>query len=216
MRPMRVRRGAHGSMAGEAQRHVTRAELNAALPDIMAAPKDAGHVEMLCLRPDYGQRRFVAQITVSARDGIPGERWATRPWLRDAAGNPHPGIQICILSRRVLDLVWRDRDTTVHPGDTFVTDLDLSQTNMPAGQRLEVGSAVLEVSDIFNDACVKWAARYGAGSRVWINDPAHRALRLRGILCRIVQSGVIRAGDRVTKSPSIPSREGVDSPPAQG
>ncbi|TVP69840.1 MAG: hypothetical protein EA339_14010 [Rhodobacteraceae bacterium] len=203
-------------MAGDPQRHVTRAELDAALPLIMAAPKDGGRVEMLCLRPDYGARRFVPEVTVSVREGIPGERWATRPWLRDAAGNPHPGIQICILSRRVLDVVWRDRDTTVHPGDTFITDLDLSQANMPVGQRLEVGSAVLEVSDIFNDACVKWAARYGAQSRVWINDPAHRALRLRGILCRIVRGGVIRAGDPVTKSASFPTREGVDSPPAQG
>ncbi len=203
-------------MTTEPKAQATRAELEAALPYIMAAQKDAGHVEMLCLRPDYGQRHFVPQIAVTARDGIPGERWATRPWLRDGEGSPHPGIQICILSRRVLDLVWRDRSNIVHPGDTFITDMDLSEANLPAGQRLHVGSAVLEVSDIFNDACVKWAARYGAASRLWINDPAHRALRLRGILCRVAQDGMIRAGDRVSKSPAFPAREGVDSPPAQG
>lgn len=183
--------------------HVTRAELDAALPWIGAAPKDAGVVEMLCLRPDYGQRRFVPEITVTLDQGIPGERWATRPWLRLPDGAPHPGIQVCILSRRVLDLVWRDRESIVHPGDTFVTDMDFSEANLPTGQRLAVGSAVLEVSDIFNDACVKWAARYGAVSREWINLPEHRTLRLRGILCRVVQDGQIRLGDALRKAAAV-------------
>ncbi|MCC5957176.1 MAG: hypothetical protein JJU07_13840 [Natronohydrobacter sp.] len=185
----------------------TRAELDAALPHVQAAPKDAGRVEMLCLRPDYGQRRFVQEITLTPDAGIPGERWASRPWLRLPDGTPHPGIQICILSRRVLDLVWRDREGVVHPGDTFVTDMDLSEANLPAGQILQVGTALLEVSEIFNDACVKWAARYGKPARDWINVPAHRPLRLRGVLCRVFQGGVIREGDRVTKMALAPVLE---------
>ena len=203
-------------MTSDPALHVSRAELDAALPRILAAPKDGGHVELLCLRPDYGQRPFVPEITVTVAQGIPGERWARRPWLRDATGAPHPGIQVCILSRRVLDLVWRARDSVPHPGDTFVTDMDLSGANLPSGQRLAVGSAVLEVSDIFNDACVKWAARYGAASREWINLSEHRVLRLRGILCRVVQNGRIRLGDKVRKTTPSGMRSGVDSPSAQG
>lgn len=179
----------------------TRAELDAALPHVLAAPKDPGRVEMLCLRPDYGQRRFVTEIAVTCSQGIPGERWASRPWLRLPDGRPHPGIQVCILSRRVLDLVWRDRESVVHPGDSFITDMDLSEANLPTGQILEVGSALLEVSDIFNDACVKWSARYGKPARDWINQPEHRALRLRGILCRVLRDGLIREGDMVSKHP---------------
>ena len=171
---------------------------------------------MLCLRPDYGHRRFVPEVTVTRSAGIVGERWATRPWLRTPDGAPHPGIQICILSRRVLDQVWRRRTEIVHPGDTFITDMDLSEANLPPGHVLRVGTALLEVSDIFNDACVKWAARYGASSRVWINAPENRPLRLRGILCRVLQDGRIRNGDRVTKSPPLAALRGVDSPPAQG
>ncbi len=39
--------------------HVTLEELNAALPHVMAAPKDRAAISMLCLRPAYNQRRFV-------------------------------------------------------------------------------------------------------------------------------------------------------------
>jgi hypothetical protein len=180
-------------------RHATAAELQAALGDILAAPTSGGQIEMLCVRPDYGLRRFVDEIHVSGAHGIAGERWATRPWLRCADGAPHPGIQISILSRRVLDIVWRDRVTTPHPGDTFITDMNLTEANLPAGQKLRAGTAVLQVSDIFNDGCVKWAARYGDVARKWINMPENRALRLRGILCSVVQDGIIRAGDSIKK-----------------
>ncbi len=179
--------------------HATAAELQAAMAHILAAPKTGGQIEMLCLRPDYGMRRFVNEISVTRAAGIPGERWATRPWLRLADGSPHPGIQVCILSRRVLDIVWRDRENTPHPGDTFITDMNLSEANLPPGQRLRAGTAVLEVSDIFNDGCVKWAARYGKPSRDWINAPENRALRLRGILCRVAQDGIMRQGDVLEK-----------------
>ena len=176
---------------------VTEQELNAALPHVQAAPKDGAALSMLCFRPAYNERRFVDELTLTRAGGIPGERWATAPWLRDDSGAPHPGIQVCILSQRVLDLVWRNRDTTVHPGDTAIADLDTSEENLPTGQLLQAGTAVLRVSDIFNDACVKWQARYGKPARDWVR--AHPALRLRGILCSIEQDGVIRTGDLLRK-----------------
>ncbi len=179
--------------------HATRAELDVGLPQILSAPKDGGLIEMLCLRPGYGQRNFVDRISVTVEQGIPGERWSTHPWLRLPDGAPHPGIQVCILSKHVLDLVWRDRVNTVHPGDTFITDMDLSEANLPTGQLLSAGTAVLRVSEVFNDACVKWKARYGAASRDWINTPAHRAYRLRGILCAVVQDGEISCDARLHK-----------------
>lgn len=176
-----------------------RAELDAALPRIMAAPKDRAAIDMLCLRPGFGERRFVDRIEVSRAGGIPGERWTTAPWLRSDNGQPHPGIQVCVLQRRVLDLVWRDRDNVVHPGDTFIVDMDLSEANLPAGQLLRVGSAVLQVSDLFNDACVKWKVRYGAAAKDWVSHPEHRALRLRGILCSVVEDGAFATHDLLHK-----------------
>jgi hypothetical protein len=170
-------------------------DLAAALPHVLAAPKSGSAAEFLCLRPGYGERRFVDSITVTRANGIPGERWGTAPWLKLPDGSGHPGIQVSILPRRVLDLVWRGEG--LHPGDTFVADLDTSEANLPAGQLLRVGTATLRVSDVWNDGCAKWKVRYGEAAYHWIRAPDHRHLRLRGVLCSVETDGVIRRGDPV-------------------
>ena len=179
--------------------HATRIELDEALPHVMAAPKDGAAIEMLCLRPAYNDRRFVDQIEVTQEGGIAGERWSTAPWLRLENGEPHPGIQISILQKRVLDLIWRNRETTTYPGDTFVVDMDLSLRNLPMGQLLRAGGVILRVSDVFNTACVKWKARHGSEAKDWVTAPGHPELRLRGILCSVEQDGQIANGDLLSK-----------------
>jgi hypothetical protein len=175
--------------------HVTSDELMAALPAVLSAPKTGSAVEFLCLRPGYGERRFVDAVTVTRAQGIPGERWNTAPWLKLSDGSGHPGIQVSILPRRVLDLIWRDRESVVHPGDTFICDLDMTEANLPAGQLLAVGTAVLRVSEVWNDACAKWKVRHGEAAFDWVRT--HPELRLRGVLCSVEQDGVIRNGDAV-------------------
>ena len=172
-------------------------DLMAALPGVLAAPKTGSAVELLCFRPGFGERRFVPELTVTKDRGIPGERWEHTPWLKLPDGTGHPGIQVSILPRRVLDLVWRDREAVIHPGDTFVCDLDTGEANLPEGQLLAVGTAVLRVSEVWNDACAKWKVRYGTPAYDWIRAPEHKVLRLRGVLCSVEQDGVIRPGDRV-------------------
>ena len=177
--------------------NLSMAELMAALPHVLAAPKDDAPIHDLCLRPDVGERTFPAAITMTRADGIPGERWATAPWLRLADGRPDPRIQVSILPIRVMDLVWRDRENTPHPGDPIVADLDCSLQNLPEGSLIAAGSAVLRVTDVFNDACVKWLVRYGQDAKDWVTAPGHPALRLRGILCAVHQDGVVTRTDRL-------------------
>lgn len=177
----------------------SRQALQDALPHITAAPRDNAEIEMLCLRPGYGQRRLVDQITLTVDQGMPGERWATAPWLTLPDGSPDPRIQVSILPKRVMDAVWLDRDNTVHPGDPIVADLETSEASLPAGTRLKAGSAILEVSDAFNEGCVKWKVRYGTEAKDWLVTPENRPLRLRGLLCRIVQDGVLTKSDRLIR-----------------
>ncbi len=174
---------------------VTTAELMAALPHVLSAPRDAGPVTGLCLRPTPNQRSYPARISMTRAAAIPGERWLTLPWLRLPDGSPDPAIQISILPARVLDLVWRDRDGTPHPGDPIVADLDMTEANLPEGTLLQAGTAVLRVSSVWNDGCVKWKARYGAAAKDWIVAPGHRALRLRGVLCSVETDGELRMGE---------------------
>lgn len=177
--------------------HATEAELAAALPLIAAAPKTDAPIAMLCFRPGFGLRTHPQSLRMTRAEGIPGERWLTLPWLRLADGSPDPRIQVSILPTRVLDLVWRDRTTTLHPGDSIVADLDTSHANTPPGTLIRAGSAILRVSDEPNDGCVKWKARYGVAAMDWITAPAHHALRLRGILCSVEEDGEVTLADRL-------------------
>jgi hypothetical protein len=177
----------------------TTAQLRAAMAHVLAAPKDEAPIEMLCRRPGFGEREIVSELELTIAQGIPGERWQTTPWMRLADGSPDPRIQVSILPTRVMQAVWLDRNSQPHPGDPIVADLDCSYGNLPVGSLLQAGTAILEVSDVFNDACIKWKQRYGTPAKDWITDRENVHLRLRGLLCKIVQDGTVTAKDRLLK-----------------
>ncbi|MCB1385905.1 MAG: hypothetical protein KDJ80_08175 [Nitratireductor sp.] len=174
-----------------------RATLDAATGHVLAAPRDGATIEMLCNRPDFGERNFTDRLKVTRAGGVENCRWTKHPWMTLEDGSPDPRIQVSIIPRRVLDLVWRDGEETVHPGDTFVADLNMSEENLPAGTLLRSGDVVLKVSDVWNNACTKWKARYGSQALDWVR--ATPELRLRGVLCEIVEDGVLENGTRIEK-----------------
>ncbi len=175
------------------------ARLAEALPHVLAAPKAEGPVTVLCTRPARNQRAFPREIQLTRAEGIPGDRWLTDPWQRLPDGRPDPDIQVSILPSRVLDLVWHAADDAPHPGDPIAADLDLSVANLPAGTLLQAGTAILRVSGLFNDGCVKWKVRYGQAAKDWVVAPGHPDLRLRGILCAVERDGIVRLGDTLRK-----------------
>lgn len=174
---------------------ITRAELDAALAHILAAPKTDAPIHNLCLRPTNGERRLVDRISMTRAAGVAGDRWASMPWMRLADGSPHPGIQVSILPSRVFDLVWRDREGTPHPGDPIVADFDTSEANLPVGKLIRAGTAILRVSEVPNLACVKWKVRYGVDALRWVESRPD--LRLRGVLCSVEQDGEVTLQDRL-------------------
>jgi hypothetical protein len=178
---------------------VTAETLAAALPHVLDAPKTDGQVQMLCTRIGYNKRTFPKRLTLTRAGGVEGDFEMRNPWLRREDGSPDPRIQVSILPLRVLDLIWRDRVSTVHPGDTIIADLDVSEANLPAGSLIRVGTTVLRVSDLWNDGCVKWKVRYGRAAYTWVSAPAHKPLRLRGILCAIEHDGEVAIGDLISR-----------------
>jgi MOSC domain-containing protein YiiM len=78
-------------------------------------------------------------------------------------------------------------------------DLDLSEQNLPPWTRLAIGSAVIEVTDQPHTGCAKFVERFGLDAMKFVNSPAGRSLRLRGLNARVVMPGTIRTGDAVRK-----------------
>ena len=70
---------------------------------------------------------------------------------------------------------------------------------MLVGTLLWVGTVVLQVSRVFNTACVKWKARYGKPAYDWVNAAQNSPLRLLGLLCRASQDRVIGQRDDIIK-----------------
>lgn len=178
---------------------ITATELAAALSSVLAAPRDAGVVRLLCVRPKPNGRTFPKLLTLTRAAGVVGDFEMTRPWLELPDGSPDPQIQVSIMPWQVLELCWRDRDRVAHPGDNIAVDMDLSATNLPTGSLLSVGSAVLRVSQEPNDGCVKWKVRCGRAAFDWVTTPKALDLRLRGVFCSVEQDGEVRLGDVIRR-----------------
>jgi hypothetical protein len=176
---------------------VTAEELAQALPSVLAAPRDGGEIRLLCARPEPNARTFPQQLTLTRAAGVSGDFEMSRPWLTLPDGRADPQIQVAILSSRVMDLVWRERDRVTYPGDTIAVDLNLTAENLPVGTLLSAGSAVLRVSAEPNDGCAKWKVRCGRAAYDWVTAAAHLPLRLRGLFCSVEEDGDVRLGDRI-------------------
>ena len=84
-------------------------------------------------------------------------------------------------------------------GDQLHIDLDMTEANLPAGTRLAIGTAVIEITDQPHTGCVKFTERFGLEAHRWLNSPAGQELKLRGLNARVVVAGIVRTGDTVSK-----------------
>ena len=192
-------------------RHLTTAELDAGLDAIRASPREAGVLEMIVRRPAVGVREILEEGELDLARGLVGDTWHTRGSRRTPDGSPHPDMQLNIMGSRAAALVAQRKDRWALAGDQLFVDLDLSEKNVPAGTRLAVGSAVLEVTAQPHTGCQKFVERFGREAMMFVNSPIGRELHLRGINARVVQPGVIRVGDVVrkiaTEGPAPPDRD---------
>lgn len=179
----------------------TLASLETGLSGILESPADHGVVEMIVRRPAVDEREILAEALLSETDGLEGDTWSARGSSRTEDGSPHPDMQLTLMNARVIALLAGSRDRWPEAGDQLYVDLDLSLANLPAGTRLSIGSAVIEVTGQPHLGCKKFAARFGADAVRFVNSAEGRRLNLRGINCRIVRSGAISAGDRIVKTP---------------
>ena len=108
-------------------------------------------------------------------------------------------MQLNLMNARVAMLVAQKADRRALAGDQLYIDLDLSDANLPAGTELEIGSAVIKVTDQPHTGCRKFVEHFGIDAMKWVNSPIGRELNLRGINARVVRPGKISVGEIVVK-----------------
>jgi hypothetical protein len=178
---------------------VTTAELDRLYRALPPRPTITAQVNALNVRPGPNQRDERTVIELDPGRGAIGDRWECKTWLYLPDGKPDPRVQVALCNSPILALIQSATGVNHHPGDTIFTNLDLSTHNLPTGSRLQIGPAILEISDVENDACAKFAAHYGTEVLEWIRLQKNRPLRLRGLFAKIVRGGQIRVGDTITK-----------------
>ncbi len=190
-----------GPTAGHAGRvpHRTTDQLEAGLDDVRAAPIDLGTVELIVRRRAEGDREVLAEGRLDPTVGLVGDTWSERWSKRTPDGSPHPEMQLNLIGARFSRLISDDEAHRALAGDQLHLDLDLSEANLPAGTRLALGTAVIEVTAEPHRGCAKFTRRFGPDAMRLVNSPEGTALRLRGVNAKVVTAGVVRRGDAVAK-----------------
>ena len=179
--------------------HLTREELEAGLDHIRQSPKDNGLLELIVCRPAVEQRKVLEVAELDVVRGLIGDTWPMRGSSKTADGGPHPEMQINIMNSRAVALVAQGKERWQLAGDQLFIDMDLSKDNLPAGCRFSLGSAILEVTAPPHTGCQKFVSRFGLEAMKFVNSEVGRALCLRGINAKVIQSGTIQIGQRASK-----------------
>ena len=179
--------------------HLSAEQLEAGLDEIRRSPADGGRVELIVRRPAVSEREVLAEGELDTVVGLVGDTWPQRRSTRTPDGSPHPDMQLNVMNARVVALLAGSPERRALAGDQLYLDLDLSKANLPAGTRLELGSAVIEVTEQPHTGCAKFSQRFGREALRFVNSEVGKALRLRGLNARVVVPGVVREGDAVGK-----------------
>jgi len=179
--------------------HLTREQLEAGLDHIRQSPSDEGLLQLIVRRPSVETREVLDEAELSVTDGLVGDSWNKRPSSRTADGSPHPEMQINIMNVRAVALVAQDKERWQLAGDQLFIDMDLSKANLPAGSRIAIGTAILEVTAPPHTGCHKFVGRFGVDAMKFVNSEVGKELCLRGINAKVVQAGTIRVGASVKK-----------------
>lgn len=174
---------------GDPRCHRPLAELEAGLRALPPAPTDRGRLALIVARRADGARESPERVRLSVAGGVPGDRWGRRH--RD-----RPELQLAVIRRDVAELLAGGQPMEL-AGDNLYVELDLSSANLPAGSRLRVGGATVEVTPEPHDGCLKFKGRFGADALRLVSQKARRDQNLRGVYWRVVEDGEVSVGDSI-------------------
>jgi MOSC domain-containing protein YiiM len=141
------------------------------------------HVLAVCISEEKGERKKPVE-TVELREG------------HGIVGDAHAGDwhrQVSLLAQESIDKM-RALGLDVNAGDFAenITTVDINLLSLPIGSRLQIGEALLEVTQIGKECHTRCAIFYQAGDCVMPRE---------GIFARVLKGGAVKPGDGVTVLP---------------
>jgi hypothetical protein len=179
--------------------HLSMRELEAGMDYLRQAPKDNGVLIMVVRRPAVDEREVLREGELNLLDGLVGDTWKDRVSRHSTDGLANINAQITVMNARAIELLAQSEERWALAGDQLYIDFDLSDDNLPAGTRLAIGSAIIEVSAEPHTGCKKFSSRFGVEAMKFVNSLEGKRLHLRGINTKVIQGGTIRVGDVVSK-----------------
>jgi MOSC domain-containing protein YiiM len=173
-------------------------QLLAGLDHVRAAPIGQGRLEMIVRRPALDEREVLEAGELDLDVGLVGDTWPHRRSTRTADGSPHPHMQVTLMNARAVALIAGSRANWPLAGDQLYVDLHLGGEELPPRTQLQIGGAVVEITDQPHRGCAKFTRRFGLDAMRLVNSDAGVRLNLRGINAKVVQPGRIAIGDAVT------------------
>ena len=137
-------------------------ELEARLAEIEQSPRERGSLALLVRRPQRGEREVLDVGALDVDEGLVGDRWAL--------GKRRRVNQLTLINVRLLALIAPTREQWPLAGDQLYVDFDLSVEHLPAGSRVAIGAAEIEVSAEPHLGCRLFRERYGEDALRLVNS----------------------------------------------
>ena len=137
------------------------------------------HVLAVCISENKGERKKpVEAVELRENHGIVGDAHAG-DWHR----------QVSLLAQESIDKM-RALGLDVNAGDFAenITTIGIDLVSLPIGSRLQIGEALLEVTQIGKECHTRCAIFYQAGDCVMPKE---------GIFVKVIVGGAVRPGDEI-------------------
>ena len=171
---------------GDSAEHRSLEAIQEGFQALPAPPKDRGTLARIVRRHPDGHREVLASSRLTPDEGLPGDGWNRRPPRKIDA-------QLAVIRIDIAELLAAGQSVTL-AGDQLFVDLDVSAVNLPAGTRLRVGQALVEMTPEPHDGCLKFKGRFGQDALRFVQEKATRPENRRGVYWKVIEAGDVSEG----------------------